>query len=99
MLKCSILINHLSNLPLNPHYNYHYMPTEREHSNYNDLGHDVSKYTDIPRSRIDLKTDSEPSYRLKFLQAIDMDHCPTCIHVSKVILYALAIYGFISLFF
>ena len=82
---------------LNPHYNYHYMPTEREHdghsqmnaSHYNDLGHDVSKY----------KTDSEPSYRLKFLQAIDMDHCPTCIHVSKVILYALAIYGFISLFF
>ncbi len=74
---------------LNPHYNYHYMPTEREHSNYNDLGHDVSKY----------KTDSEPSYRLKFLQAIDMDHCPTCIHVSKDILYALAIYGFISLFF
>ena len=33
------------------------MPTEREHSQYNDLGHDTSKF----------KSDSAPSFRLRFL--------------------------------
>ena len=67
------------------------MPTEREHSRYNDLGHDTSKY----------KTDSDPSFRLKFLQAIDLDpvNSPSIVAVSRLLLYGFAIYGFISLFF
>ena len=66
------------------------MPWNPEH--YHRISKD--KFVDDPEIKQD-----ESSFRLKFLQAIDMDSCPTCIHVSKVILYALAIYGFISLFF
>ena len=65
------------------------MPTEREQSRYNDLGHDVSQY----------KYDSRPGFRLHFLNHIDqMRQCPTCGSI-RVIIMGLACFGLYSIFF
>ena len=63
------------------------MPTEREQSQYNDLGHDVSKY----------KSDGEPPYRLPFLDRVQP--CWPCVTIRTVTVYSLALYGLYSIFF
>ena len=63
------------------------MPTEREHSKYNDLGHDVSKY----------KREHHPAWRPRFL-----DHSVPDVGSSLIIrtvVIALALYGLYSLIF
>ena len=63
------------------------MPTEREHSKYNDLGHDVSKY----------KSEHYPARRLRFLDHAVPDHSPNLL--IKAIVIVLAMYGLYSLIF
>ena len=81
-----MLTNHITTASLHPVLNRG-MPTEREHSHYNDLGHDVSKY----------KAEHHPARRLRFL-----DHSVPDVGGSlivRVIVCALALYGLYSLIF
>ena len=64
------------------------MPTEREHSKYTDLGHDVAKY----------KHDHS-NFRLHFLNSIDqVRQCPVC-GAIRIGVILLAMYGVYSLLF
>ena len=81
-------INHIKTLLFCSHLNSR-MPTEREQSKYNDLGHDVSQYQ--------TKAEHHPARRLRFL-----DHSvPTggSALIIKTIVCTLALYGLYSLFF
>ena len=82
-----MLINHIKTLPFNPDLNSR-MPTEREHSHYNDLGHDTSKF----------KHDNKPSMRLKFLDQYMYSFCYHCF-IIRVSVGALALYGLYHLIF
>ena len=63
------------------------MPTEREHSRYNDLGHDTSKY----------KQSDPPHRRLMWLDGAVPTHDN---HIAiRVIVILLAVYGLYSLIF
>ena len=84
MLKCSMPLCHITTRSSRSLLNSR-MPTEREHSNYNDLGHDVSKY----------KHDSNPTWRLPFMRHIDS----SSVSIKSVIIWLLALYGLYSLIF
>ena len=85
MLKCSMPLCHITTRSSRSLLNSR-MPTEREHSRYNDLGHDVSKY----------KRDSS-QFRARFLDhSVPQEGSALII---KTVVCVLAIYGLYSLIF
>ena len=88
-LKCSMLLNHITTPCLHSDLNSN-MPTEREHSKYNDLGHDTSHYKSDPST-----------FRAPFLRYIDQFANRTGISILSwaysIVIHVLAICFLISL--